>query len=98
MAPARETEADARKRRGPICQQLNQAPFLQVVGNVPLGHVGKPIPCQDRLADQADLIQREPAGCVPFGGMKQSDLGRENGTFGLEAYLEPKTLRGMRAA
>ncbi|QOZ28333.1 aldehyde dehydrogenase family protein [Bradyrhizobium sp. CCBAU 51753] len=35
---------------------------------------------------------------APFGGMKQSGLGRENGPFGLEAYLEPKTLLGARAA
>jgi aldehyde dehydrogenase (NAD+) len=31
---------------------------------------------------------------APFGGMKQSGLGRENGSFGLDAYLEPKTLLG----
>jgi aldehyde dehydrogenase (NAD+) len=35
---------------------------------------------------------------APFGGMKQSGLGRENGPFGLEAYLEPKTLLGASAA
>ncbi|AVF36818.1 aldehyde dehydrogenase family protein [Rahnella sikkimica] len=29
---------------------------------------------------------------APFGGFKQSGLGREFGTYGLEAYLEPKTL------
>ena len=29
---------------------------------------------------------------APFGGFKQSGLGREFGSFGLEAYLEPKTL------
>jgi len=28
---------------------------------------------------------------APFGGFKQSGLGREFGTFGLEAYLEPRT-------
>ena len=28
---------------------------------------------------------------APFGGFKQSGLGREFGTFGLEGYLEPKT-------
>jgi aldehyde dehydrogenase (NAD+) len=31
---------------------------------------------------------------APFGGMKQSGLGRENGHYGLEAYLEPETLLG----
>ncbi|HEY4240369.1 MAG TPA: aldehyde dehydrogenase family protein [Kofleriaceae bacterium] len=28
---------------------------------------------------------------APFGGFKQSGIGRELGVFGLEAYLEPKT-------
>lgn len=31
---------------------------------------------------------------APFGGFKQSGLGREFGVFGLEQYLEPKTLLG----
>jgi aldehyde dehydrogenase (NAD+) len=35
---------------------------------------------------------------APFGGMKQSGLGRENGSFGLDAYLEPKTLLGASSA
>jgi aldehyde dehydrogenase (NAD+) len=29
---------------------------------------------------------------APFGGFKQSGIGREYGVFGLEAYLEPKTI------
>lgn len=29
---------------------------------------------------------------APFGGFKQSGIGREYGTFGLEAYLEPKAI------
>lgn len=29
---------------------------------------------------------------APFGGLKQSGLGREMGRWGMEAYLEPKTL------
>ncbi len=35
---------------------------------------------------------------APFGGVKQSGLGRENGVFGLEAYLEPKTMLSARTA
>jgi aldehyde dehydrogenase (NAD+) len=31
---------------------------------------------------------------APFGGFKQSGIGREFGVFGLEAYLEPKTVLG----
>jgi aldehyde dehydrogenase (NAD+) len=31
---------------------------------------------------------------VPFGGFKQSGIGREYGTFGLQAYLEPKAILG----
>jgi aldehyde dehydrogenase (NAD+) len=31
---------------------------------------------------------------APFGGFKQSGLGREFGIFGFEEYLEPKALLG----
>jgi aldehyde dehydrogenase (NAD+) len=31
---------------------------------------------------------------APFGGFKQSGIGREFGTYGLEAYLEPKAIMG----
>jgi NAD-dependent aldehyde dehydrogenases len=29
---------------------------------------------------------------VPFGGFKQSGLGREYGVFGLETHLEPRAV------
>jgi aldehyde dehydrogenase (NAD+) len=35
---------------------------------------------------------------VPFGGFKQSGIGREYGVFGLQAYLEPKALLGAFSA
>ena len=31
---------------------------------------------------------------APFGGMKQSGNGRENGVFGLQDYLDLKTITG----
>ena len=33
---------------------------------------------------------------APFGGFKQSGIGREYGVFGLEAYLEPKAILGSQ--
>jgi aldehyde dehydrogenase (NAD+) len=40
-----------------------------------------------------NTLTHEPK--APFGGFKQSGLGREYGSFGLEAYLEPKALLGV---
>lgn len=37
-------------------------------------------------------LHHEPL--APFGGFKQSGMGREMGVFGLEAHLEPKTVLG----
>jgi aldehyde dehydrogenase (NAD+) len=34
---------------------------------------------------------------APFGGFKQSGIGREFGPYGLEAYLEPKAILGEAA-
>jgi aldehyde dehydrogenase (NAD+) len=39
---------------------------------------------------QVNGLQHEPM--APFGGFKQSGLGREFGQFGLEAFLEPRTV------
>ncbi|NWD74285.1 aldehyde dehydrogenase family protein [Pseudomonas gingeri] len=49
----------------------------------------------DRLEAGRVLINtlaHEPA--APFGGFKQSGIGREYGAFGLEAFLEPKSILG----
>ncbi len=37
-----------------------------------------------------NTLHHEPA--APFGGFKQSGIGREFGVFGLEAFLEPKAI------
>jgi aldehyde dehydrogenase (NAD+) len=42
-----------------------------------------------------NTLAHEPA--APFGGFKQSGIGRESGTFGLEAFLEPKSILGVAA-
>jgi aldehyde dehydrogenase (NAD+) len=42
-----------------------------------------------------NTLAHEPK--APFGGFKQSGIGREYGTFGLEAFLEPKAVLGASA-
>lgn len=47
----------------------------------------------ERLEAGTVLVNRiAPDLLAPFGGVKQSGLGREFGVFGLEAFLEPKTV------
>lgn len=53
----------------------------------------------NRVASQIDAgrvcingLSHDPQ--APFGGFKQSGIGREYGVFGLEAYLEPKAILG----
>jgi aldehyde dehydrogenase (NAD+) len=49
----------------------------------------------DRLMAGRVIINGAPMEpLAPFGGFKQSGIGRENGVFGLEAYLEPKAVMG----
>jgi aldehyde dehydrogenase (NAD+) len=43
-----------------------------------------------------NTLAHEPM--APFGGFKQSGIGREYGAFGLEAFLEPKSLLGLYTA
>lgn len=39
------------------------------------------------------LVNRiAPELIAPFGGVRQSGIGREFGVFGMEAFLEPKTI------
>jgi aldehyde dehydrogenase (NAD+) len=49
----------------------------------------------DRLVAGRVIINGAPMEpLAPFGGFKHSGIGRENGVFGLEAYLEPKAVTG----
>ncbi|MFA6113129.1 MAG: aldehyde dehydrogenase family protein [Sphingomonas sp.] len=49
----------------------------------------------DRLVAGRVIVNGAPMEpMAPFGGFKQSGIGRENGVFGLEAYLEPKAVMG----
>ncbi|WP_394791240.1 aldehyde dehydrogenase family protein [Rhodoferax sp.] len=43
-----------------------------------------------------NTLAHEPL--APFGGFKQSGIGREYGSFGLEAFLEPKSVLGVYPA
>ena len=43
-----------------------------------------------------NTLAHEPR--APFGGFKQSGIGREYGVFGIEAFLEPKSVLGAPAA
>jgi aldehyde dehydrogenase (NAD+) len=49
----------------------------------------------DQLVAGRVIINAAPMEMsAPFGGFKQSGIGREGGTFGLEAFLEPKAVMG----
>lgn len=46
-------------------------------------------------AGQIRVNSAETDYSAPFGGFKQSGIGREWGDFGIEEYLEPKAVMGM---
>lgn len=49
----------------------------------------------DRLVAGRVMINGAPMEpLAPFGGFKQSGIGRESGVYGLEAFLEPKAIIG----
>jgi aldehyde dehydrogenase (NAD+) len=63
------------------------------------GDVARARRVADRIVAGRVLINtlaHEPL--APFGGFKQSGIGREYGAFGLEAFLEPKSLLGLHSA
>jgi aldehyde dehydrogenase (NAD+) len=46
------------------------------------------------VAGRVVINDAPPEMLAPFGGFKQSGIGRENGVFGLEAHLEAKVVMG----
>ncbi len=53
----------------------------------------------DRIVERGGLVEPEMAGIgavanagTPFGGVKQSGLGREGSIYGIDEYLELKYL------
>ncbi|KAB8129166.1 aldehyde dehydrogenase family protein [Gracilibacillus oryzae] len=63
-----------------------------VVGKDPdkLAKVAKSI-----RAGRITINDSAPDFTAPFGGFKQSGIGREWGDYGIEEFLEPKTILGM---
>jgi acyl-CoA reductase-like NAD-dependent aldehyde dehydrogenase len=52
------------------------------------------LPVARRLrAGQVDINGAPFNPQAPFGGFKRSGLGRENGRFGIEEFLEPVSLQ-----
>jgi aldehyde dehydrogenase (NAD+) len=62
------------------------------------GDVARARRVADRIVAGRVLINtlaHEPM--APFGGFKQSGIGREYGDFGMEAFLEPKSVLGLNS-
>jgi aldehyde dehydrogenase (NAD+) len=81
----------------------NEADAIAIANDTPYGLQAYVISSSvDRASAVAKQIEagrvvingapHDPA--APFGGFKQSGIGREYGVFGLEAYLEPKAILG----
>ncbi|MEH7643509.1 aldehyde dehydrogenase family protein, partial [Bacillus pumilus] len=49
-------------------------------------------------AGQITINNAETDYFAPFGGFKQSGIGREWGDFGIEEYLEVKAVMGLPTA
>jgi len=50
-------------------------------------------PATGQAIGTAVLVNRiTPDLLAPFGGVKESGIGREFGEYGFEAFLEPKTV------
>jgi aldehyde dehydrogenase (NAD+) len=47
-----------------------------------------------RLPQQKKRLKIYAEPKAPFGGFKQSGIGRKHGVYGLEEYMEPKVIFG----
>ncbi|WP_019377346.1 aldehyde dehydrogenase family protein [Virgibacillus halodenitrificans] len=78
---------------------------IEVANDTPYGLAGYVIgKDKNRLTKAAQHIRAgrvtinnaEGDFSAPFGGFKQSGIGREWGDYGIDEYLEPKTILGMK--
>lgn len=65
-----------------------------LAGFVFSGHVGRGLALAERINAGSVWVNdiHRSNHSAPFGGMKQSGLGREKGRYGVESYLEYKTI------
>lgn len=65
-----------------------------LAGFVFSGHVGRGLALAERIRAGSIWVNNihRSHHTVPFGGMKQSGVGREKGRYGVESYLEYKTV------
>jgi succinate-semialdehyde dehydrogenase/glutarate-semialdehyde dehydrogenase len=65
-----------------------------LAGFVFSGHVGRALALAERIRAGSVWVNNihRSHHTVPFGGMKQSGVGREKGRYGVESYLEYKTV------
>ncbi len=65
-----------------------------LAGFVFSGHVGRGLALAERIRAGSVWVNNihRSHHTVPFGGMKQSGVGREKGRYGVESYLEYKTV------
>jgi len=56
------------------------------------GDIDRAVAVARRIRTGQVSINGTIAGDAPFGGFKQSGIGREGGLIGLHAFMEPKAI------
>eukprot|EP00004_Rigifila_ramosa_P007084 TRINITY_DN17_c0_g1_i7.p1 TRINITY_DN17_c0_g1~~TRINITY_DN17_c0_g1_i7.p1 ORF type:complete len:477 (-),score=123.28 TRINITY_DN17_c0_g1_i7:57-1460(-) len=76
-----------------VLQRANHSPF-GLGGSVWTSNVKKGVELASQLESGGAWVNDHMVNLpnAPFGGFKQSGLGRENGSYGLDAFLELQTL------